>query len=999
MLFGLLLFVAVAGLAVFEATTSRIQAYFFSEQTRKIHYTVGPGASSSIRFPEKGPSDIRRGYTNIPSYTESLLRNSFQIESQSRFSPRMVELFDKGVYTIYPEKTQAGLRIHDRNGLVLFHINYPMKVFPSFDDIPHEVANTLLFIENRSLLDPAKPYKNPSVEWTRFGMAMLNMGKRMVGIPTDVAGGSTLATQLEKYRHSEEGRTVGPRQKIEQMASSSLRAYRNGMHTLDTRRQVLLDYINTVPLAALPGYGEVNGLGDGLLAWYGSSLDSVARRLSYPEAGRMDSALVDTGVDMQAMGNAYRQVLSLFIAHRRPTAYLVGNPNALHPITDAHLRLLGREGVISPQLRDAALQARPELMRRAVAFSPVAFVERKAANAIRSRLTTLLQIPGLYDLDRVDLTVESTLDRRAQEGVVRFFRNLADTTYLDSLGLRGFRLLDKGDPAKVIYSFTLYERVGNRNLIRVQADNYDQPLNINEGVKLDLGSTAKLRTLVNYLEIISRLHTQLSEKTPVEIQSVSVTPNDHLTRWAKNHMLTVEDKSLETMLRAAMDRTYSANPAERFFTGGGLHTFSNFNTNDDRKQLTVWEAMQRSNNLVFIRLMRDIVNYYMFQIPGSTALFLDSLDSPQRQSYLSKFAEKEGQVFLWNFFSKYRGKSDSAALDLLLHSVRASPTPLSVAYLSVHPRADVDQLTAFLRERTGDKSLPRADVERLHTQLLVADHNLADRGYLAGVHPLEIWTVAYLKRHPKATWSDVKESSNREVQAVYQWLFRTKRKHAQDLRIRGILEVEAFLEIHKAWQRTGYSFGSLVPSYATSIGSSADRPNSLAELVGILLNEGVHYPSILISKLHFAENTPYETLVRRQESEGERKLPAEVARVALESLQRVVQQGTAIRAAKAFPLPDGTFLALGGKTGTGDQRYETYGRGGQVLESRVVNRTATFVFFLGERFFGTVTAHVQGEKAAEYSFTSSLPVEIIRQLSPALTPLLAEPTPSKALLR
>ncbi len=989
---------ALAGLVFYEASTSRLQAYFFSKQTRQIYYTVGPGPSPAIRFPAKGPSDIRRGYVRLPAFTESLQAKGFRIESQSRYSPRMIELFDKGVYSIYPEKTQAGLRIQDRHGLTLFHINYPMKIFPTFEDVPDEIANTLLFIENRSLLDADYPYKNPSVEWTRFSKAFFDLARRMAGAKTDVAGGSTLATQLEKYRHSEEGRTVGPRQKLEQMVSSSLRAYRNGENTMAARRQILLEYINTVPLAALRGYGEVNGLGDGLLAWYGTSLDSVARRLRYPEGGR-DSSGVDAGVDMMELGSAYRQVLSLFIAHRRPTAYLAQNPEALTSITDAHLRILGREGVISPQLKDAALQARPELMRRAVAFSPVAFVERKAANAIRSRLTSLLQIPGLYDLDRVDLTVESTLDRRAQEAVVRFFRSMADTAFLDSLGMRGFRMLDKGDPSQVIYSFTLYERVGSRNLLRVQADNYDQPLNINEGVKLDLGSTAKLRTLVNYLEIMARLHTQLAEKKPEEIKAISIPRNDNLTRWAAEYMQSAEDKSLPAMLRAAMDKTYSANPSERFFTGGGLHSFANFNTNDDMKMLTVWEAMQRSNNLVFIRMMRDIVHYYMFQIPGSTALFLDSLESPQRLRYLSRFAEKEGQVFLWNFYSKYKEKTHDAALDLLLHSVRSSPTPLSVAYLSVNPRAEVDELTDFLRVRTGDASMSRADVERLHNQLLSADYNLADRGYLAGVHPLEIWTVAFLKRRPNATWSEVKEASKEEVQAVYQWLFRTKRKHAQDLRIRGILEVEAFLEIHKAWHRMGYPFGSLVPSYATSIGSSADRPASLAELVGILLNDGMHYPSVFINKLHFAENTPYETVFRRKENDGERKIPSEVAQVALEALLSVVEKGTAVRAAKAFPLPDSGFLAVGGKTGTGDQRYETYGRGGKVLESRVVNRTATFVFFLGERFFGTVTAHVQGEKAEGYSFTSSLPVELLKQLSPALSPLLAEPPPFKSLLQ
>ena len=56
-------------------------------------------------------------------------------------------------------------------------------------------------------------------------------------------------------------------------------------------------------------------------------------------------------------------------------------------------------------------------------------------------------------------------------------------------------------------------------------------------------------------------------------------------------------------------------------------------------------------------------------------------------------------------------------------------------------------------------------------------------------------------------------------------------------------------------------------------------------------------------------------------------------------------------------------LLVGGKTGTGDNRLKIY-RGGHLLESRPVDRTATFVFFIGDRFYGTVTAHVAGREAA-----------------------------------
>ncbi|MEZ4588768.1 MAG: hypothetical protein R2909_20525 [Gemmatimonadales bacterium] len=67
------------------------------------------------------------------------------------------------------------------------------------------------------------------------------------------------------------------------------------------------------------------------------------------------------------------------------------------------------------------------------------------------------------------------------------------------------------------------------------------------------------------------------------------------------------------------------------------------------------------------------------------------------------------------------------------------------------------------------------------------------------------------------------------------------------------------------------------------------------------------------------------------------------------------------------------------------------GRGGQVIEDRAINRTSTLVFFVGDRFFGTLTAFVQGGRADDYDFTSSLPAQILQLLGPTLTRLAAEP--------
>ena len=102
----------------------------------------------------------------------------------------------------------------------------------------------------------------------------------------------------------------------------------------------------------------------------------------------------------------------------------------------------------------------------------------------------------------------------------------------------------------------------------------------------------------------------------------------------------------------------------------------------------------------------------------------------------------------------------------------------------------------------------------------------------------------------------------------------------------------------------------------------------------------------------------------------------------------MVDGGTARRAAGTFVAPDGKALTLGGKTGTGDHRFDVHGKGGRLISSRVVDRTATFAFLLGERHFGTVMIHAHEPDAARFRFTSALAVQVLKSLAPALQPAL-----------
>ena len=980
-----------------ETETSAYQARRLAKLAKELRWEVKSGQNGGLHLPQAGPYDMRLGYSRLPELLQNLTEHGFHVHAQARISPRMKKLVEQGLFIPYREKSQTGLEIVDGNGQPLYRAVFPTRVYENFESVPPLVTNSLLFIENRELLDPTQPRKNPAIEWTRLGKAVLDKTIQFVRPEHEVPGGSTLATQIEKYRHSPHGMTLSPNDKIQQIASASVRAYLDGEETMPARKRIVVDYLNTVPLAAAAGFGEANGLGDGLWAWYGLDFERTNRILKTWSAG---------GTGLAETARYYKHVLSLMIAQRRPSSYLISERKALNELTNSHLRVLAQAGVISPNLSEAALNVPLRFRYAAMTEETRNFSASKAANAVRVRLASQLGIQRLYELDRLDLSVQSTLDGELQKKTTDILRQLKNPEYARAAGLYGNRLLGDADPGKIIYSFTLSELTPQGAKFRIQADNFDQPLDINKGTKLDLGSTAKLRTLVTYLEIVETLHRKYAALEPEILHKEVSDSNDVLSHWAVEYLLQSPDKSLAAMLEAALERKYSANPVEQFFTGGGAHYFKNFKHEDDSRILSVREATLNSVNLVYIRLMRDIVRYHMLHIQGSSAKILKDADHPDREAYLRRFADKEGTEFINRFYLKYKGKTASEIDEIFFSSFRHTPRRLAAAYRYIYPEATPTQFNKFMTSRLPGLQEPGEHV--LHEQYqryAPGKYSLADQGYIVAVHPLELWLVHYLSSHPNAKYKDVIKASGEERVAVYRWLFKTIHKNAQDIRIRSLLELEAFLEIHRSWKRLGYSFDALVPSLATAIGSSADRPAALAELMGIILNNGVRVSPILIERLHFAAGTPFETIVERIPDQGEKMFSPDLAAVVRDVLTGVVEKGTASRLAHSIVKEDGTWIPIGGKTGTGDHRYVTFSSAGVIKESHAVNRSATFVFFIGDRFFGTLTAFVPGADAANYQFTSALSTQVLKYLLPTLKPLtdkaqpLPEQTSSKPLVK
>lgn len=967
----------VAG-GVMEARTSFLQSRYFTLWANAMTYRVGEGPSHSLRFPLGGPYDERLGYSQLPALMPALERRHFIIDRQAVMSPALADFTARHGYAVYQEKGSAGLVLETPEGFPLYEATYPERLYRKFSEIPPVVVASLLFVENRSLLDFSHPEQNPAVEWQRFLLAAAGQVAGWAVPGAQQGGGSTLATQTEKFEHSPGGFTRGIKDKLLQMIAASTRAYLDGRDTTDARKRIVTAYLNATPLSSRPGYGEIIGIADGLNAWYGTDFE---------EANRV---LADGATNLPRKAEIYKQVLSFLIAQRRPSYYLSSDQAALESLADQYLRLLGEAGIIGPELRDAALAAPLKFTERPPAPEPTSFISRKAVNAIRTELLGVLKAPNLYSLDRYDLRATTTINARAQDNVSRLLGRLKEPGQVQALGMVGQNLLRGEDPARVAYSVVLYEREGDRNVVRVHADSLDEPFDINSGAKLILGSTAKLRTLVTYLDIMGRLHARFEEATPAELRKAADPANDVLTRWAAAYMTKAPDRSLKAMLTAAMDRRYSANPGQVFFTGGGRHVFHNFERYEDSKVYTVEDAFANSVNLVFVRLLRDVSNYYLAELNDKRQT---GDPNAQRQAYLKRFVDQESRVYLNRFYNDLRNRSADDILARLAQEAGPAPHKLTMVFRSVRPEASLEDLRAFLNRRVRKGSVDDKTLKRLYDTYNVERYSLSDRAYIARIHPLKIWVATYLQSNPKAAREEVMNESADEREESYGWLLKSKRPHKQDVRIRIIAEQDAFAEILKDWRKQGYPFERLVPSLATAIGSSGDRPEALSQLIGTVLNDGVRLPTTNVERLHFATGTPYETGLSYAPEPGQRVIAPEAAAIVRKALTKVVSDGTAKRLQGTFHGDDGMPLPVGGKTGTGDNRLEHFTAGNRLVSSEAVDRTATFVFFLGDRFFGTVTAYVRGPEAAKYRFTSALSVQLLKALQPEITPLF-KPAPT-----
>ncbi len=290
---------------------------------------------------------------------------------------------------------------------------------------------------------------------------------------------------------------------------------------------------------------------------------------------------------------------------------------------------------------------------------------------------------------------------------------------------------------------------------------------------MQLGSTAKLRTLITYLDVVEELHRRLSPLSRAELLATATgakADDDALTNWAGNYLANTRDRALKPMIAAALQRHYSGSP-QAFLTGGGVHAYANFEKWEDHSLPSVAEGFAQSINNAFIRIMRDLVRYYIAQSGEEKALSA-ARDDPEREALLRRFIDQESKVYLDRFYRTYHGHSPDEALAILAHRTRPFAKRLAVVFLSVEPDASRQELGAFLHRYLPHEAISDDELWDLYQKYDVKKFSLDDRGYLAGVHPLELWLVSYLQDHLNASREQVMAASADVRQEVYGWLYK-----------------------------------------------------------------------------------------------------------------------------------------------------------------------------------------------------------------------------------
>src|SRR3546814_19245100 len=121
---------------------------------------------------------------------------------------------------------------------------------------------------------------------------------------------------------------------------------------------------------------------------------------------------------------------------------------------------------------------------------------------------------------------------------------------------------------------------------------------------------------------------------------------------------------------------------------------------------------------------------------------------------------------------------------------------LAASYRTILPGATEPEFARLIGRFAPDKPADAAAMRKLYDSYSPDRLSLADRAYVSGIHPLELWLAGYLYRHPGASTREIVAASAYARQESYGWRFQSSPRSATNRRHRTPLEQEAFVTLH-----------------------------------------------------------------------------------------------------------------------------------------------------------------------------------------------------------
>ncbi len=383
--------------------------------------------------------------------------------------------------------------------------------------------------------------------------------------------------------------------------------------------------------------------------------------------------------------------------------------------------------------------------------------------------------------------------------------------------------------------------------------------------------------------------------------------------------------------------------------------------------------VQHSVNLVYVRLLKDILSYYDVQSGVDRRVLADPGRRPApRNPYLQRFADADGRHFLPPLLQGFSGARPAA-------DPGADGAPRAAITQAAGDRLPVDVPEARLARLPELPCwricrMPELTNDEIWHWLHPPRHALspvAQGSRLCRRYPSARTMAGDLsaKSIPARRGTQALEASTDVRQQVYSWLFKGNmlqagRAHQDPARRAGQLSGRVL----DNWRALGYPFGHLVPSLGT-------RAGCLRRPAGCARRADGHHPQRRCSSCPASRSSrlPLPRYAVRNDAGAQRRSGARHgprrggADPAPRMLTGVVDDGTASRLHGAYLTADGSALPVGGKTAPGTTVSTGSRLAAGLSASRAIEpHPRPSIFFLGDRYFGTVTAYVPGPESGAF---------------------------------